>query len=140
MKWLEVRGSYAALIDEWGRTGFADTNYADAGDYFAVTGDAFYGRLKHSTRANVGCDARYLGVSPDVAGQCGTGDNLRAAVVSFDDAPVVSVTLYEAADFAAQQCYWWRIKIESGPCAGYYLDQNHGLNDLQFETHETQWT
>lgn len=113
----------------------------DQGLYFNDIGDEYFVRIKHSKRSQFECPNSYLGIHDADIAQCVAGaDFVDASLVSFGEAPIISVKLYGAANFDRWGCYFWRVQIASGPCAGYYLDQNHGLNGEAQETHITRWS
>lgn len=144
LNWVDNHGSYTTLFDEWNQDGLnnaEDNTRADKGDYWAQTNDEFFVRIKHSRRDSVRCAAKYLGVTAlDAAGCVAENDFVDASIVPLAEAPIVSVKLMQAVEFEENSCYFWRIQIVEGPCAGYYLDQNHSVNSDAQETHITRWS
>lgn len=105
LNWPDVHGDYASLYTEWTYDGLnASNGKADAGDYWAQTGDEFFVRIVHSKRNQYTCTEKYLGIKTEDLAACGRDDFVDASIVShtsYDDqqAPIVSVKLYQAVEF-----------------------------------------
>ena len=130
---------FRALRD-WGRA-FKTSGKADQGDYFAEVGDVFHFRLINSHLKAAGCEAKYLGFNPNEIGGCSTDTfAIDASMVPLSEAPMLRMELHQSVGpINGNICYYWRISVADGPCAGYFLDQNHE-GDGAVEYHYTRWT